>query len=339
MITKKRISNATPAKKSAPKKSGAPFGINGETEIKKKPAIKRASAPAIRVRTFDEIINDKTARAKVKRNITRELLKIKKTGVESKTYSSPYAYIYADYLKNGKFEKLARAIENRLTDLGIGGKIHRLSQFKNLEEIIEEDARRGVTTVVVVGDDNMAKEALAIIADLDVTLGIIPVGGGEDEIANLLGIPEGVLACDTLSQRIVDYLDIGKINNKIFLSRLYIAGQKTPLVCDGQYEIFSPGGDIIIYNLNLDAKDKDIPDINAKDGKFEILVKPREGLTTKFFGKTKNTYSLFFAKEITIKSNAVFSIFVDGRKNFYKDVEIEIMPKKLKVIVGKNRMI
>jgi len=307
--------------------------------IKRKSAIKRSVAPAVRIRTFDEIINDKTARAKVKRNITRELLKIKKIGAEPKTQVSPYGYIYADYLKNGKFEKITRVIENRLTDLGISGKVHRLSQFKNLEEIIEEDARRGVTTIVVIGDDNIIKEAINIVADLNIALGIIPVGESRGAIAELLGIPEGVAACDTLSQRIVDYLDIGEINNKIFLSRLYISGQKTPLVCDGKYEIFSPGGDVIVYNLDLDGKDNSIPEINAKDGKFEILVKPKEGLAARFFKKTKNSCSLFFAKEIIMKSNAVFSIFVDGKKNFYKDVRVEILPKKLKVIVGKNRMI
>ncbi|MFA5133231.1 MAG: diacylglycerol kinase family protein [Patescibacteria group bacterium] len=322
------------AKKSAPKKSGASFAISKERI--KKPVLK----PIAKIRTFDEIIRDKTARAKVKRNITQELVKMKKPGIDSRTYSSPYAYIYADYLKGVKFEKIMRGVENRLTDLGISGRIHRLSQFKNLEEIIEEDVKRGVSTVVVVGDDAMVKEAINITADLNVALGIIPVGSGEDSIAALLGVPEGVAACDTLSQRIVDYLDIGKINNKIFLSRLSIFGQRTPIVCDGKYEIFSPGGDIVIYNLDLENKEKLIKKINVKDGRFEVLVKPKETLGMKLgFGKAKSNYSLFFAKEIIMKSTAVFSIYVDGKKNFYKEVEIKILPKKLKVIVGKNRLI
>jgi len=334
MPVKKIEKISTSIKRSGAKASSASFELD-KNEIKKE----RIKKTAVRARTFDEIIHDKTTRAKVKKNITQELLKIKKTGIDSRTYASPYAYIYADYLKNGKFEKMTRAIENRLTDLGISGKIHRLSQFKNLEELIEEDVRRGISTVVVVGDDNMVKEAIKITSDLDVALGIIPISNGQDSIASLLGIPEGVAACDILSQRILDRLDIGKINNKIFLSRLYIFGQRTPIICDGKYEIFSPGGEVIIYNLDLDTKEKLIKNVNVKDGKFEILVKPKEGLGTKLFGKQKNNYSLFFAKEIIMKSSAVFSIYVDGKKNFYKDVEIEIMPKKLKVIVGKNRSI
>lgn len=310
-------------------------------EIKRGRAKKSAASFSDnKIRGLDEIMRDKIIRAKVKKNITQELLKIRKSGAETRVYSSPYTYIYADYLKNGKFEKLTRAIENRLTDLGISGRIHRLSQFKNLEEIIEEDARRGISTAVIIGGDEVVREAIKIIADLNIALGIIPVGSGEDAIANLFGIPEGVAACDVLSQRIVDFLDVGKINNKIFLSRLSIFGQRTPIICDNKYEIFSPGGDVIIYNLDLGAEDNPVGNINVKDGKFEILVKPKETLGKKLgFGKNKNNYSLFFAKEISIKSNAVFSIYVDGRKNFYKDVEIEIMPKKLKVIVGKGRVI
>jgi len=305
-------------------------GDSASFSVKKTPVAAKPS------KTFEEILRSSTARVKIRKNIARELLKMKKESGDIKTYVSPYTYIYADYLKTGKYEKMTGVIENRLTDLGIGGRIHRLSQFKNLEEIIEEDARRGATTVVIVGDDKMVEAALGAIADLNMVLGIIPMGGGEDRLATLLGIPQGAAACDVLSQRIIETLDIGKINGKMFFSHLSIFGQKSPLVCDHKYEIFSPGGDIIIYNLNLDSKDKDAADINPKDGRLEILVKPKN----KFgFLKQSGEPSLLFAKELRMKSGAPFSVFVDGKKNFYKDVSIEVVPKGLKVVVGKGRMV
>lgn len=287
-------------------------------------------------RSFDEILQSGAARARIKRSVTQELLKIKKTAASSAAPVSPYTYIYADYLKTGKYEKMTRVIENRLTDLGISGRIHRLSQFKNLEEIIEEDARRGVATAVVVGDDKMVESAIAAMQDLNMTLGIIPMGGGEDKIAALLGIPQGVEACDALSRRVIEYLDLGKINGKVFISRLSIFNQKSPMICDHKYEIFSPGGDIIIYNLNLDPKDKDVAVINPKDGRLEILVKSKVKVG---FLKKSIAPSLFFARELRMKSGAPFSVFVDGKKNFYKDINVEVVPKGLKVIVGKDRLI
>lgn len=319
-----KTTNRITKKKGAAQKKAASFSVKKKLSI--------ASAP----KTFDEILRNSAARVRIKRKVTQELLKIKKTEASFAAYASPYTYIYADYLKAGKYVKMTRVIENRLTDLGISGRVHRLSQFKNLEEIIEEDTRRGAATVVIVGDDKMVESAISAIADLDVTLGIIPMGGGEDKIAKLLGIPEGAEACDVLSKRIIEHLDLGKINGKVFISRLAIFGQKAPIVCDHKYEIFSPGGDIIIYNLNLNPKDKDAAGVNPKDGQLEILVKPRVRIG---FLKKNIAPSLFFAKELRMRSAALFSVFVDGKKNFYKDIDVEVVPMGLKVIVGRNRMI
>jgi len=286
---------------------------------------------------FEEILRQQDGRSRIKRSITEELIKIRKGEAAGKTHISPYAYIYADYLKGSKYEKITRTIENRLTDLGISGKIHRLSQFKNLEEIIDEDLRRGITTIVVIGDDKMARDAINVLAGREAALGIIPLGE-TNKIASLLGIPEGAVACDTLSQRIINRLDVGEINNKIFFSRLYINSQRRPITCDGQYDIFSPGGDVLIINSNLDPAEKSLPNANPKDGKFEILVKPKQpGL--KFFGKKTIQESLFFAKRLKIESSSAFPIFVDGKKIFYKNVDIEIVPAALKVVVGKGRKI
>lgn len=291
-----------------------------------------------RPRTFEEILRQRGGRNRVKRTVALELLKMKKAAAENHIYSSPYAYIYANYLKGIKYEKAIRAIENRLTDLGISGRIHRLSQFKNLKEIVEEDLKRGITTIVVIGDDKTAKDAIGVIAGSNIALGIIPLGG-ENQIAPLLGVPEGVAACDVISRRVISRLDVGQINKKIFFSRLFIAGQRTPIVCDGQYEIFSIGGDVTVFNLNTSRKTKALPSIDPKDGRFEILVKPRQPLGERIFSKKEARESLFLAKRLKIESQVVFSIYVDGQKNFYKNVSIEVMPAALKVIVGKDRQI
>lgn len=313
---------------------------DGKTANKRGGAKESAASFSVKAKTFDEILRSRVSRARIKKNIAQELIKMRKPSAEAKTYSSPYIYVYADYLKTDKYEKMTRAIENRLTDLGIGGRIHRLSQYKNLEELIEEDARRGASTVVIVGDDKIVEEAIRVIADLDITLGIIPMGGGEDKIASLLGIPEGALACDILSQRIIEHLDLGRINGKIFISRLSIFGQRVPIVCDKKYEITSLGGDVLIYNLNLDFKDKSAPGADPKDGRFEVLVNPKKSFGRFGFGEKRGeARSLFFAKELRMKSAVPFSVFVDGKKNFYKDADIEIVPKGLKVVVGKGRLI
>lgn len=316
------------------KENNAPF--SAEQKISQNPRLRGRDFSDIgkNDKPLEEIFKNRISRE----NIKKEILKKKKKEQTLKIYSSPYAYIYADYIKGSRYEKEMRIIENRLTDLGISGKIHRLSQFKDLDEMVRDDIRRGISNIVVVGDDEILKKAIGTASEFDITLGVIPISGRDNKISSILGIPEGSVACDTLSQRLIEKLDIGNINGKKFFSRLFINHQKNPLLCDKQYEIFCPGGDIFIYNLNLDVENKEIPKINPHDGRFEILVKPK--IRTGFFKKSETgKESLFFAKKLNIKSSSAFSIYVDGKKNFYKNVDIKIESHKLRVIVGKNRKI
>tara|TARA_Y100000310_G_C20121467_1_gene551659 strand:- start:198 stop:512 length:315 start_codon:yes stop_codon:yes gene_type:complete len=101
------------------------------------------------------------------------------------------------------------------------------------------------------------------------------------------------------------------------------------------------GGDVYVYNVNLDFTNKNISGVNPKDGRFEVLVKPKQALGIRLgLSKRKATKdSLFFAKKIGIRSSVAFSVYVDEKKNFYKRVDIKIIPKGLRVIVGKGRKI
>jgi diacylglycerol kinase family enzyme len=290
-------------------------------------------------KTFDELLNKKVSQTKLRGTIVKELAQIKKTSVTARPQISPYSYIYSDTLKTGKYDKIVRAVENRLTDLGIAGRIHRLSQFKNLEEIIEEDMKRGINNVIVVGDDVTLMRAIEALADFDVVMGFIPIGE-DSAVSDVFGIPDGVAACDTLSQRIIQPVDLGRINGKLFFSSVEIEGQKMPFVCDGTYKIYSDGGMVRIFNFNLDLKEKNLPKIDPSDGRFEILVHPKEGLGSRFgFFSKKPAESLFFARVISIASDKAFAVTVDKQKNLYKNVEIEVLPQKLKMVMGRGRRV
>lgn len=305
---------------------------------KKKLSGSAKTRKAADARTFDELLRKKISVSKTRGAIVKELVKIKKAEKPVRSGTPPYGYIYADFLRNKKYDKVLRAIENRLTDLGIAGRIHRLSQFKNLEEIIEEDIRRGVTNIVVLGDDGTMAAAIEIAADSDVVLGLMPFGERK-KIADFFGIPEGVAACDTLSRRIVEKLDLGLVNGRIFFSSLEIPDQPAPLLCDNKYKIFTPGGHIGIVNLDIDLDAKDPILSNPKDGRFEVIVRPRGGMIRRlgFGGEMKK--SLLYASSLSMKSGKIFTVMVDKKKNLYKNIDVEILPKKLKVIVGRDRKI
>jgi diacylglycerol kinase family enzyme len=251
-----------------------------------------------------------------------------------------YHYIYESFLTDPKFAKQLSAIENRLTDLGIYGSVHRLALFKTMKGTVQDAVRRGAKTVVAVGDDNAVAKAIDAIAEFPgVTFGIIPIGD-KNTIAGLLGINDAASACDILSARLVEELDLGKVNNHYFLTSLRIPGAVSA-ECDGRYTV-SPiaGGEICVSNFSMDHKDPGDP----HDGQLETMVKTAaRGFFKSMFAPAYASagLSVFSTTHVIVRAsgNAQMNATADGQP--YQDAEfrIEIAPKRLKAIVGKGRQI
>lgn len=251
-----------------------------------------------------------------------------------------YHYIYESFLTDPKFAKQLSAIENRLTDLGIYGSVHRLALFKTMKGTVQDAVRRGAKTVVAVGDDAAVARAIDAIAEFsNVTFGIIPIGE-KNTIAELLGINDAATACDILSARLVEELDLGKVNNHYFLTSLRIPGAVSA-ECDGRYTV-SPvgGGEICISNFSMDRNGPGDP----RDGRLETMVKTAtRGFFRSIFASAyaNGGLSVFPTEKIVVRAggNAQMTAMADGQP--YQDAEfrIEIAPKRLKAIVGKGRLI
>jgi len=99
-----------------------------------------------------------------------------------------YLYVYDSFLNDKKYNSLLIKIEQRITDLGIKGRVAKLSILKNMKELISDAVKEGVETVVVAGDNQTFSKVINVIASLDVTLGIIPVVNNNN-IAEVLGVP------------------------------------------------------------------------------------------------------------------------------------------------------
>lgn len=244
-------------------------------------------------------------------------------------------YIYDDFVQDKKFERDLFKIENRLADLDIAGKIGRLALFKNASELIQDEVKRGVTTVIVVGNDQTVFKVLDTLAETGATLGIIPLGS-PNTIAQMLGIPEGVEACDTISNRLVEKLDLGRINGRRFVSEVRFAKATPEIVCDKSY-IITPTvpGTIEVRNLTVgDATGKGASD--PRDGKLELFIETPQGLG--LLKKKRPNKTLLPLKRMAFESKRALEAMVDGeviKGNIFK---LEAEPKKLNAIVGKTRL-
>jgi len=56
-------------------------------------------------------------------------------------------------------------------------------------------------------------------------------------VAKLLGLPTNEFSCDVLSARLIENIDLGKINNEVFFSFIDIPAQEAIFACDHQYLI------------------------------------------------------------------------------------------------------
>ena len=246
-----------------------------------------------------------------------------------------YLYIYDSFLSHQKYASPLAAIEHRVTDLDVKGKIARLTILKNVKELILDAVKSGVTTIVAVGDDQTFAKIINVIANLNVTLGIIPIDNSS-KIARVLGVPPCELACDVVASRIIKKLDLGKINDYYFLNAAEITNANISLLSDS-YSVMPTTklNSIRICNFGW-RNDEMISD--PTDGVLEAVITPIK--STWLSKKSLEPTVLPFRK---IRINATdeteeVSILTDEQIILKTPAQVEIAPKKLKIIVGSNRL-
>ena len=244
-----------------------------------------------------------------------------------------YLYIYDSFLNHKKYNDLLIKIEKRITDLGIKGKVARLSVLKNMKELILDGVRDGVQTVVVIGNNQSFAKVINIVADLDVTLGFVPVDNSSS-IAKMLGVPPGVLACEILASRIIKKVDLGKINNHYFIDHAEIINSDVVIEYDN-FKITPTTNEnkITLYNFSgqsLNASSK------PADGVLEAVITP---VKSTIFGKKAIPETILPFTKIKISSNSEeqVSIVADEQIIMKTPAKIIVAPQKLKIIVGSDR--
>jgi len=255
-----------------------------------------------------------------------------------------YFYIYDNFLSEKKYERTLAAVETRLTDLGISGKIGRLSPFTSAKGLIRDEAKRGSQTVVVVGNDETVSKAIEGIGEVKVTLGMIPIGA-PTTIARALGIPEGVEACEVLSKRVTQKIDLGKVNGKFFLSSLRIPGDRVVIEGEGQYRIstLAANCEIIVSNLRSgemleDAQSSLRKSGNPMDGLLDTLITNRKGGLLGFARRENGGSSVIPLRKMMIRSEGPVEAVADGSKFASESFDIEVVPDCLKIITGRERI-
>jgi diacylglycerol kinase family enzyme len=232
-------------------------------------------------------------------------------------------------------------METRLTDFGIAGKIIRLQSFASPDMIIEEEKKRGASAIVIVGNDNTFGQVLSRAAGITIPFGFLPVGPG-NSIAEVLGIPVGVEACEVLSRRRKVKLDVGWVSNRnrYFISQLHIPPSDITVEYDEKFKVSSRNGkmELVVCNLQPfvwhDQKRGDYV-IHPQDGKLEAFLRPvlKKGIWKNIYDEP----SIFPFEEMIIHSKTPFEVKADGNSTKETNITIKLAKSRIEMIVGKDR--
>lgn len=255
-----------------------------------------------------------------------------------------YLYLYDAFVNDRRHERALARVETRLTDLGISGRVERLTMFKNIREIVAEAVGRGCETVVAVGDDATLGRMIDAVGDFDVVFGVIPMGEGPHVIAGMLGVPEGVEACNVLSRRVVQTVDLGRVNDRWFLSSVRIPKTKAKISCNGKYSVI-PTEENEIHVCNLAALsvggEGRMTVSSPRDGYLDTVFQPirGRGFFSRFFrpAEPPPPPTVVPLKFLSIRHTSPFAVIKDGQRLSSTALDIEVVPKKLKIITGKER--
>lgn len=249
-----------------------------------------------------------------------------------------YVYIYDSFLDNNKHQKILAKIETRLTDLGLNGKIIRLSVIKNIKDLIASEIKRGIKALVAVGNDSTFSHLLNSAGLTTIPLFIIPIDSGSNEIAKCLGIKMEEGACDALAARIIEKVDVGVANSSLFLSRTFIETRGTIIEIDNQYSLeTNEKGEINIINLFTNSLVfNGLNNASApNDGILEIFIKTiKSGY---LLNKRKVGQSLIPTRSLNIHNEKGAQLILDGCLKINTPANISVLKQKVSLIVGKNR--
>lgn len=243
-----------------------------------------------------------------------------------------YFYLFDSFLADPKYKKILEEIEGRILDLDIGGRDIHLTVLRDFATSIKTGLDDRYTTIIVVGDDHTLNKAVNVLAGQDKPLGIIPIGD-DLEICKNLGLPEEVEAVDVIANRLIEKIDLGKANKNYFIASAEGKGHNFIINGDNQYDIeISPNQNFKIANLAC-LNDRSA---NPEDNALETFVYNRK---KKFLGKDKITLDSRFAnRKLKIKSRGKSAPITLDKKTVLKTpLEIEVIPKAINVIVGRER--
>jgi len=276
-----------------------------------------------------------------------------------------YYYIVDPQKLNQKtFDRVQNQLYSSLSEHRISGEVSRVTSLRTVSQLVEIAFNHEVKTLVAVGNDETLQEVINAAKGRDVTLGYIPLM--DTELSRIFGLHDIDSACKTIAARRIATLDLGLVNNNWFFTKVSFGNLdnltsgfmglgtfgkamnstfEIKFSADGKYH----GAIQAVAGAIVNARDNACGHtqfVNPTDSVLDVLLLPSLS-NYKLWQYRKEIQSgclenipgasTVHLKRIEITNPEGLPLIAEGKIIAKTPAIIEVLPKALKMIVGKDR--
>lgn len=264
-----------------------------------------------------------------------------------------------------KFERLQTQLSGLLAEFKIGGEMARVTPLRSVADLVDTASQRGAKTLVACGSDDTFNMMLASLRGRDFTLGFIPFDENSF-LAKILGIDNLFVGAKTIAARRLEKIDLAKISGNYFISYLEFGVMSQNLRSSNWWNTMKllsvePKNYTIriddSYNAEITASGGLAVNTRSTSSKTASIANPTDSnLDLLLLEKLSRPQILMYRKSIAecvleeIPKTTVIKCrkieFLEprgtpltmlGRIIAKFPATVEIIPQRLRMIVGKNR--
>ncbi len=264
-----------------------------------------------------------------------------------------------------KFERVQIELQGLLAEFNISGEFARVTSLRSMTDCIDTASQRGTKTLVACGTDDTFNLMLAQLGGRDFTLAFIPFEP-DSYLAKILGIPDIRSGVKTIAGRRIEKIDVARVGNFYFISSLEFGVTSQNLKHTGLWSslkmLSAPGKNLTIridnsYTLDLTCIGGLVVNTRSTSHHAKSLANPMDGYLDLLIMEKLKTQDILrhrnhivegvleqVPRTTVIKCRRVdfleptgFPLTISNRILTKFPATVEIIPKRLRLIVGKNR--
>lgn len=279
-----------------------------------------------------------------------------------------YYIVDPQKISQRQFERVQNILYSSLSEYRISGETARVTGLRTIAQLVEGAIARGVRTLVAVGTDETLHEVINALKGREMVVGFIPLV--TTELSQILGLPSVEHAAKTIGLRRIAELDLASVNDTLFLSKLtFGSAAKTSSGLSSflnfkalqdlwslpvfqikfsadnnnfQGSLSAVGGSVV----NSRAGNENSTMFNPTDGVLDLLLLPKLNKVSTFKYRQdilKGEYekipgsSLVHVRQLEISLPVGLPLKAGERVIARTPAQIKVIPKALKIIVGRDR--